>query len=127
MKAFAEPGIPYIDYNELTGKLIVVEGNDGVGRSTQVELLRNWLESLGYAVMVTGLTRSNLVGTGITKAKIGHTLGTTTFNLYYATDFADRLSYQVLPPLKAGMVVIADRYAYTAFSRDRARDRQGRH
>lgn len=117
MKAFDGQGIPYINYDELTGKLIVLEGNDGVGRSTQVELLKTWLESLGYAVMVTGLTRSNLVSEGITKAKSGHTLGTTTFNLYYATDFADLLENQMVPALRAGFIVLADRYIYTTIAR----------
>jgi len=117
MKAFDGKGIPYINYNELTGRLIVIEGNDGVGRSTQVDLLKSWLESLGYAVMVTGLTRSALVAEGITKAKIGHTLGTTTYNLYYATDFADLLENQMVPALRAGFIVLADRYIFTTVAR----------
>ena len=117
MKAFDGKGIPYIDYEALAGKLIVIEGNDGVGRSSQVELLQSWLESLGYAVMVTGLTRSVLVNQGITKAKSGHTLGTTTFNLYYATDFADLLEKQMVPALRAGFIVLADRYVYTTIAR----------
>jgi dTMP kinase len=117
MKAFDGKGIPYIDYNELTGRLIVIEGNDGVGRSTQVDLLKSWLESLGYAVMVTGLTRSALVAEGITEAKIGHTLGTTTFSLYYATDFADLLENQMVPALRAGFIVLADRYIFTTVAR----------
>jgi dTMP kinase len=117
MNAFDGKGIPYIDYNQLTGKLIVIEGNDGIGRSTQVELLKSWMESLGYAVMATGLTRSALVAEGITEAKTGHTLGTTTYNLYYATDFADLMENQMIPALRAGFIVLADRYLFTTVAR----------
>ena len=103
------------------GKLIVVEGTDGVGRSTHIELLRAWLESRGHAVIDTGMTRSVLAGRGIKEAKTGTTLGRLTMQLFYATDFADRLENEMLPALRAGFVVLTDRYIYTAFARDVAR------
>lgn len=113
--------IPYIDTTNLPGKLIVIEGTDGVGRSTQVESLRAWLESLGYAVIVTGLTRSDLTRKGIDRAKQGHTLGTLTFSLFYATDFADLFENTIVPGLRSGFVVLADRYIYTSLVRARVR------
>ena len=103
------------------GKLIVVEGIDGSGKSTQAQLLRQWLESQNVPVFFTEWNSSPLVKQATRKGKKKNLLTPTTFSLLHATDFADRLSYQVLPPLKAGMVVIADRYAYTAFARDTAR------
>ena len=87
--------IPGFESGELPGRLIVVEGTDGVGRSTQVALLHEWLEANGYAVTQTGLARSSLVGPGLTRAKQGHTLGDSTLNLFYATDFADRLEKEI--------------------------------
>jgi len=119
-------GLPYIDASDLTGKLIVVEGTDGVGRSTQLEELKKWLEVKGYGVTTTGWTRSPLMGKAIDEAKSGHTLNFNTFNLLYAADFADRLEHEVIPALRAGFVVLADRYIYTAFARSAARggDRQ---
>lgn len=104
------PGVP----NEvLPGKLIVLEGTDGVGRSTQMRLLRNWLESSGLAVYDTGLTRGRLAGTHIQKAKGGHTMGRRTQALYYATDFADRLEMELIPAMRAGYIVLTDRYIYS--------------
>ena len=103
------------------GKLIVVEGIDGSGKSTQAQLLRQWLEAHDIPVFFTEWNSSPLVKQATKQGKKKNLLTPTTFSLLHATDFADRLSYQVIPPLKAGMVVIADRYAYTAFSRDRAR------
>jgi dTMP kinase len=88
--------IPGFERTELPGRLIVVEGTDGVGRSTQVALLHEWLEANGYAVTHTGLARSSLVGPGLTRAKQGHTLGDITLNLFYATDFADRLEKEII-------------------------------
>lgn len=119
-------GLPYVDASDLTGKLIVVEGTDGVGRSTQLEELKKWLEVKGYGVMTTGWTRSPLMGKAIDEAKAGHTLNFNTFNLLYAADFADRLEHEVIPALRAGFIVLADRYIYTAFARSSARggDRQ---
>src|SRR5437868_14621259 len=86
----------------LPGRLIVLEGTDGVGRSTQLHLLRPWLESSGYAVVDTEMTRSILAGAGLKQAKEGHTLGPITLNLFYATDFVDRLESQIVPALRAG-------------------------
>ncbi|HEV2884932.1 MAG TPA: hypothetical protein VGW36_08745, partial [Pyrinomonadaceae bacterium] len=102
---FYGSALPGIDVEPYTGKLIVIEGTDGVGRSTHVALLRTWLESAGYAVLDTGMTRSVLAGRGIKNARTGHTLGRMTLQLYYATDFADRLENQILPALRAGFVV----------------------
>jgi len=105
----------------LPGKLLVLEGTDGVGRSTQIALLREWLESEGYAVAATGLKRGVLAGKGIKTAMQGHTLGDTTMNLLYATDFADRLEQDILPALRAGFVVLTDRYVYSIIARAQAR------
>lgn len=102
---------------ELPGRLIVVEGTDGVGRSTQIALLREWLESNGYAVASTGLKRSALAGKGIEAAQQGHTLGIITSNLFYATDFVDRLEKTIIPALRAGFVVLTDRYIYSMICR----------
>jgi len=100
------------------GKLIVLEGTDGVGRSTQAEFLKNWLAIEGYGVTVTEWKSSALISTVIDKAKSKNALNTTTFSLLYATDLADRLHNIILPALRAGLIVIADRYYYTAFARD---------
>jgi dTMP kinase len=97
--------------------LIVIEGTDGVGRSTHIALLRTWLESRGHAVLDTGMTRSVLAGRGIKEAKQGHTLGRLTMQLFYATDFIDRLENEMLPALRAGFVVLTDRYIYSAMAR----------
>jgi dTMP kinase len=97
--------------------LIVVEGTDGVGRTTHVNKLRQHLERLGYAVAETGLNRSALASRGIDRAKMGNTLGANAFNLYYATDFADRLEQQIIPALRAGFVMITDRYIYSLIAR----------
>ena len=101
----------------LPGRLIVLEGTDGVGRSTQIALLREWVESKGYAVQSTGLKRSALAGSGIKEAMRGHTLGNLTTNLYYATDMVDRLEKIILPALRAGFVVLTDRYIYSIVAR----------
>lgn len=114
---FYGTALPGIEVEPYTGKLIVIEGTDGVGRSTHVALLRTWLESIGYAVLDTGMTRSVLAGRGIKNARAGHTLGRLTLQLYYATDFADRLENQILPALRAGFVVLTDRYIYSAIAR----------
>jgi dTMP kinase len=102
----------------LPGHLIVIEGTDGVGRSTQIGLLQPWLELEGYAVSNTGWTRSPLLSETINEAKAGHELTVVTFSLLYAADFADRLEHQIIPALRAGSIVIADRYMYTAFARN---------
>lgn len=109
--------MPYLPKGECPGRLIVIEGTDGVGRSTQAYMLKTWLEVQGYAVMETGWTRSKLVGQAITDAKQGHSLHRLTYALMYATDLADRLEYQILPALRSGFVVLADRYVYTAIAR----------
>lgn len=101
----------------LPGRLIVVEGTDGVGRSTQVQFLRPWLESIGYAVIETEMTRSELAGPGLKQAKEGHTLGPITLNLFYATDFVDRFEREILPALRAGFIVLTDRYIYSLIAR----------
>ncbi len=111
-------GLPYLKTGSLPGHLIVIEGTDGVGRSTQIELLRPWLELEGFAVSNTGWTRSPLLADTINEAKAGHELTVVTFSLLYAADFADRLEHQIIPALRAGFIVIADRYMYTAFARN---------
>jgi dTMP kinase len=113
--------MPYLPKEGCTGKLIVLEGTDGVGRSTQTRMLKEWLEVQGYAVLDTGWTRSKLVGQAITDAKQGHSLHRLTYCLMYATDLADRMEYQILPALKSGFVVLADRYIFTAIARGIAR------
>jgi dTMP kinase len=117
-KSWYGNGLPYVKTGPLPGHLIVVEGTDGVGRSTQIELLRPWLELEGYAVSNTGWTRSPLLSETINEAKAGHELTVVTFSLLYAADFADRLEHQIIPALRAGFIVIADRYMYTAFARN---------
>jgi dTMP kinase len=111
---FTPPGI---EDDVLPGRLLVIEATDGVGRSTQVALLKEWLEDQGYAVLDTGLRRSDLAGRGIEQAKQGHTLDPITLQLFYATDFWDRLERQIIPALRAGMVVIADRYVFSLVAR----------
>jgi dTMP kinase len=117
-KVFYGNGRPYLKINPLRGSLIVIEGTDGVGRSTQIEQLTRWLEVQGYGVVNTGWTRSPLLAETINEAKAGHELNVTTFSLLYAADFADRLENQIIPALKAGFIVVADRYMYTAFARN---------
>ena len=109
--------LPGMNLADLTGKLIVIEGTDGVGRSTQINLLKPWLEQQGRAVLDTGMTRSELAGKGIKQAKEGHTLGRITLSLFYATDFTDRLEHQIIPALRAGFVVLTDRYIYSLMAR----------
>jgi len=111
-------GFPYRKIKKLPGKLIVLEGTDGVGRSTQIEFLRKWLEKNGYAVSDTGLRRSPLTQPGLNEAKKGNTLTPLTISLFYATDFADRLENQIIPALKAGFFVLSDRYFYSIVARD---------
>jgi dTMP kinase len=103
------------------GRLITVEGIDGSGKSTQLLLLDRWLAARGYPVRFTEWNSSRLVRRAMKRGKRKDLLTPTTFSLLHAVDFADRLTYQIVPPLKAGMIVLADRYVYTAFSRDVAR------
>jgi len=119
-------GIPYLPINSYPGRLIAIEGTDGVGRSTQIQLLREWLEVKGYGVVETGWTRSPLMQPTIELAKSSNTLNKLTFVLLYATDFADRLEKEIIPALKAGFVVLSDRYIFTALARAGVRgvDRQ---
>ncbi len=100
------------------GKLIIVEGIDGSGKSTQLLLLHKWLESKGHKVFFTEWNSSDLVKETTKRGKKTKRLTPTTFSLLHATDFASRFYHQILPPLKAGMLVLADRYVYTAFARD---------
>ena len=100
------------------GKLIIVEGIDGSGKSTQLLLLHKWLESKGHKVFFTEWNSSELVKDTTKRGKKNKSLTPTTFSLLHATDFASRLYHEILPPLKAGMLVLADRYMYTAFARD---------
>src|SRR3989442_1794268 len=110
-------GIPYLPIENYPGKLIAIEGTDGVGRSTQIQLLREWREVKGYGVVETGWTRSPLMQPTIELAKSSNTLNKLTFVLLYATDFADRLEKEIIPALKAGFVVLSDRYIFTALAR----------
>jgi dTMP kinase len=103
------------------GRLITVEGIDGSGKSTQLALLDRWLTTRGFQVRFTEWNSSRLVRRAMKRGKKKDLLTPTTFSLLHAVDFADRLTYQIVPPLKAGMIVLADRYVYTAFSRDVAR------
>lgn len=109
--------MPYLPSDSCAGKLLVIEGTDGSGRSTQAQKLKEWLEMQGFGVIDTGWTRSKLVGQAITDAKMGHSLNRLTYALMYATDLADRLEYQIIPALKSGFIVLADRYIYTAIAR----------
>ena len=110
-------GLPGVQKKYLPGRLIVLEGTDGVGRSTQVALLREWLESKGYAVASSGLKRSTLAGKGLELAQEGNVLGEMTNALFYATDLADRLEREIIPALRAGFVVLTDRYIYSILCR----------
>jgi dTMP kinase len=112
--------------HEYPGKLFVVEGIDGSGKTTQLALLAKWLIAEGHRVFVTEWNSSALVKAATKTGKKKNALTPMTFSLLHATDFADRLLYKIVPPLKAGMIVLADRYAYTAFARDATRgvDRQ---
>jgi len=111
-------GLPYLKSGECTGSLITIEGTDGVGRTTQLLMLREWLEVQGYGVVETGWTRSPLIGRTIAEAKQGRVLNRFTYSLLYAADFADRLEKEIIPALRAGFVVLSDRYVFTAFARD---------
>src|ERR1700719_3142911 len=109
--------LPGVALSHVNGKLIVIEGTDGAGRTTQIELLKPWLEELGHAVLDTGMTRSTLAGDGIRRAKEGVNLGRVTQSLFYATDFVDRLENEIVPALRAGFIVLTDRYVYSLMAR----------
>lgn len=120
-RAFYGHGIPKVELERLAGRLIVVEGADGSGRSTQIAMLVEWLEGTGHATVQVGLKRSTLVSEELARAQEGNILSRTTLSLFYATDFADQLENIILPALKAGFVVLADRYIYTLMARDMVR------
>jgi dTMP kinase len=120
-KRFYGKGLPGVDLTALQGTLIVVEGSDGAGRTTQIDMLSDWLQRKGYPTVTVGLKRSELVGEALTEAMQGHTLTPTTMSLFYATDFADQLERVILPALRAGFTVLADRYIYTLMARDLVR------
>lgn len=114
-------GLPGINLDQLKGKLIVVEGADGSGRSTQIRSLVEWLEGSGHATAQVGLKRSTLVSEELELAQRGNILSHATLSLFYATDFADQLENSIVPALKAGFIVLADRYIYTLMARDLVR------
>ena len=120
-RRFYGQGVPGVDLSKLAGKLIVVEGADGSGRSTQIARLVQWLEGAGHATVQVGLKRSTLVSEELDKAQEGNILSHTTLSLFYATDFADQLENIILPGLRAGFMVLADRYIYTLMVRDMVR------
>jgi dTMP kinase len=120
LQFYSEP-LPGVDTTGFHGKLIVVEGPDAVGRSTQVARLKVWLETEGHAVLDTGMARSALAGKGIARAKEGNTFGPLAMTLFYATDFADRLENEIVPALRAGFVVLTDRYIFSLMARALAR------
>jgi dTMP kinase len=119
--AFYGKGLPGIDLKELKGSLIVIEGGDGAGRSTQIKLLKDSLERRGFPVAEVGLKRSDLVGKELNEAMRGHVLCPTTLALFYMTDFADQLENVTIPALRAGFVVLADRYIFTLLARHAVR------
>lgn len=112
---------PEITEESLPGRLLVVEGPDGSGRSTQIGLLSQWLEASGHAVQFIGLSRSSLASEELEEAKQTNLLTRTTRSLFYATDFYEQLVNKLIPALRAGLIVIADRYVYTLMARDRVR------
>jgi dTMP kinase len=120
-RKFFGHGIPHVKLDDLAGKLIVMEGADGSGRSTQIARLVEWLETCGHATTQVGLKRSSLVSKELEQAQEGNILSRTTLSLFYATDFADQLENIILPALKAGFIVLADRYIYTLMARDMVR------
>jgi len=125
-KRFFGRRLPEVREARFAGKLFAIEGADGSGRSTQIMLLSQWLEANGFAVRHVGLRRSNLVSAELDDAKQGNTLTRTTMSLFYATDFFDQLVHEIIPALRAGLIVLADRYIYTLMARDivRGADRE---
>jgi dTMP kinase len=113
---FGEPLVGF-DPSEITGSLVVIEGMDGSGRSTQIALLQEWLESEGFAVQTSGLRRSNLVGRDIDQLLAKNAVTRLTLSLMYATDFFDQVEHRILPALRAGTVVLADRFIFTLIAR----------
>ena len=113
---FGEPLVGF-DPSEIYGSLIVIEGMDGSGRSTQITLLQEWLESEGFAVQTSGLRRSNLVGRDIDELLAKNAVTRLTLALMYATDFFDQVEHRILPALRSGTIVLADRYIFTLIGR----------
>jgi dTMP kinase len=120
-RRFYGHGIPGVKPEELAGRLVVIEGADGSGRSTQIAQLVGWLETCGQPTVQVGLKRSTLVSEELARAQEGNILSRTTLSLFYATDFADQLENMILPALRAGFIVLADRYIYTLMARDMVR------
>lgn len=117
-KAFYGEPFPKISPSDLnSGKLIVLEGADGSGRTTQIRLLRDWLEQKGNATVEVGLKRSDWIGEELEEAKHGNILNPLTLSLFYATDFMDQFETKIVPSLRAGFVVLADRYIYSLIAR----------
>ena len=113
---FGRP-LPEVRDTKFSGRLFAIEGADGSGRSTQIAQLSQWLEANGFAVRHMGLRRSNLVAEELEDAKQGNVLTHTTLALFYATDFFDQLVHEIIPALRAGLIVLADRYVYTLLAR----------
>lgn len=114
-------GIPYLKETEIKGRLVVIEGPDASGRSTQIGNLIIHLEASGHAVLNTGLRRSDLIAPGLLEAKRNFAIGKKTLSLFYAADFADQLENKIVPALRAGYIVLADRYIFTLIARDSVR------
>jgi len=106
-----------LDPSDLNGTLVVIEGMDGSGRSTQIALLQEWLESEGFSVQTSGLRRSNLVGRDIDQLLAKNAVTRLTLALMYATDFFDQLEHRIVPALRSGAVVLADRFIFTLIAR----------
>jgi len=117
MKKFLQKPLPEVQLSDIKGKLFVIEGIDGSGRSTQIALLSEWLESKGYAVRTMWIKCSNLVSEELDAAKHTNILTRTTMSLFYATDFIDRLEKEIVPALRAGFIVLTDRYIYSLMAR----------
>lgn len=121
MKRFPHGQPPLADVEDLTGRLFVIEGPDAVGRSTQIELLSQWLQREGHDVATAGLSRSRLAGPELQVAKQGNLLRPRTMALFYAADLYDQLERQIIPALRAGSVVLADRYVPSLMARSMVR------
>src|SRR5215472_6884343 len=114
-------GIPYLEDTVVKGRLIVIEGPDASGRSSQIMMITSKLEADGHAVLNTGLRRSELISEGILEAKRNFVLGKRTLSLFYAADVADQLENKIVPALRSGYIVLADRYIFTLLARDAVR------
>lgn len=121
MPRFYGTPIPGVNPEELSGTLVVLEGSDGSGRSTQISLLTEWLESEGFAVQTMGLRRSFLVGEDIDALLAENAVTRMTLALMYSTDFFDQLERRILPALRSGLIVLADRYIFTLIARSAVR------